>query len=68
MLVSQRLANSFESHRGSSAVPPEFRVTVMPGQAGKRMIFDGFELILEPCARGERAHVNTEPRARRRSS
>ncbi len=26
------------------------------------------ELILEPCARGERAHVNTEPCARRRSS
>lgn len=53
MLVSQRLSNSFESHRGSSAVPPEFRVTIMPGQAGKRMVFDGFESTLDDTRAAE---------------
>ena len=43
MIVSQKLSDSFDSHRVSSSIPPEFRVTVIPGQGGKRMVFDGFE-------------------------
>ena len=61
MLVSQRLSNSFESHRGSSAVPPEFRVTVMPGQAGKRMIFDGFESTLDDTRAAEFEKMRSRP-------
>lgn len=60
-LVSQRLANSFESHRGSSAVPPEFRVTVMPGQAGKRMVFDGFESTLDDTRAAEFEKMRSRP-------
>ncbi len=36
-------------------------------EASLRFMID-CELILEPCARGERAHFNTKPCARRRSS
>jgi diguanylate cyclase (GGDEF)-like protein len=61
MLVSQRLSNSFESHRGSSAVPPEFKVTVMPGQAGKRMIFDGFESTLDDTRAAEFEKMRSRP-------
>lgn len=61
MLVSQRLSNSFESHRGSSAVPPEFRVTVMPGQAGKRMVFDGFESTLDDTRAAEFEKMRSRP-------
>lgn len=61
MLVSQRLSNSFESHRGSSAVPPEFRVTVMPGQAGKRMVFDGFESTLDDTRAAEFEKIRSRP-------
>jgi hypothetical protein len=61
MIVSQKLSDSFDSHRVSSSIPPEFRVTVIPGQGGKRMVFDGFEGTFDDTRAAEMEKKRKKP-------
>ena len=61
MIVSQKLSDSFDSHRVSSTIPPEFRVTVIPGQGGKRMVFDGFEGTFDDTRAAEMEKKRKKP-------
>ena len=61
MIVSQKLSDSFDSHRVSSSIPPEFRVTVIPGQGGKRMVFDGFEGTFDDTRTAEMEKKRKKP-------
>lgn len=61
MVVSQKLSDSFDSHRVSSSIPPEFRVTVIPGQGGKRMVFDGFEGTFDDTRTAEMEKKRKKP-------
>ena len=61
MIVSQKLSDSFESHRPSSSIPPEFRVTVIPSQSSKRMVFDGFEGTFDETKAAEMEKKRKKP-------
>jgi len=61
MIVSQKLSDSLDSHRMSSTIPPEFRVTVIPGQGGKRMVFDGFEGTFDDTRAAEMEKKRKKP-------